>query len=100
MDSTDKTSDTAPDASREQTRILVVDDDVRLRNLLQRFLEEQGYTVKAVPDAVQMDRLLARELFALMVLDLMLPGEDGMAICRRLRREGTTCRDHRLPIES
>ena len=88
MDSTDKTSDTAPDASREQTRILVVDDDVRLRNLLQRFLEEQGYTVKAVPDAVQMDRLLARELFALMVLDLMLPGEDGMAICRRLRREG------------
>ncbi|MFN3587657.1 MAG: response regulator, partial [Moraxellaceae bacterium] len=90
MDSTDTSPEpaadkvaAASDASREQTRILVVDDDVRLRNLLQRFLEEQGYTVKAVPDAVQMDRLLARELFALMVLDLMLPGEDGMAICRR-----------------
>ncbi|MDP2226957.1 MAG: two-component system response regulator OmpR [Moraxellaceae bacterium] len=88
MDTTEQIPDAASDASREQTRILVVDDDVRLRNLLQRFLEEQGYTVKAVPDAVQMDRLLARELFALLVLDLMLPGEDGMAICRRLRREG------------
>jgi two-component system phosphate regulon response regulator OmpR len=74
--------------SQQQTRILVVDDDVRLRNLLQRFLEEQGYNVKTVPDAVQMDRALSRELFALIVLDLMLPGEDGMAICRRLRGEG------------
>lgn len=70
------------------TRILVVDDDVRLRALLQRFLEDSGYVVKAVPDAVQMDRLLARELFTLVVLDLMLPGEDGMAICRRLRAAG------------
>ena len=66
-------------------KILVVDDDVRLRTLLQRFLEEQGYAVKAVPDAGQMDRLLARELFSLIVLDFMLPGEDGLAICRRLR---------------
>jgi two-component system phosphate regulon response regulator OmpR len=48
-------------------------------------LEEQGYSVKAVPDALQMDRILARELFSLMVLDFMLPGEDGLAICRRLR---------------
>jgi two-component system, OmpR family, phosphate regulon response regulator OmpR len=66
-------------------KILVVDDDVRLRTLLQRFLEEQGYSVKAVPDALQMDRVLARELFSLMVLDFMLPGEDGLSICRRLR---------------
>jgi two-component system phosphate regulon response regulator OmpR len=86
----DNSTDTKPEAAVDgsQTRILVVDDDVRLRNLLQRFLEEQGFTVKAVPDAVQMDRLLGRELFALMVLDLMLPGEDGMAICRRLRDAG------------
>jgi len=66
-------------------KILVVDDDVRLRTLLQRFLEEHGYSVKAVPDALQMDRVLARELFSLMVLDFMLPGEDGLSICRRLR---------------
>ncbi|PTQ91411.1 two-component system response regulator OmpR [Agitococcus lubricus] len=71
--------------TQETHKILVVDDDVRLRTLLQRFLEEQGYTVKAVPDALQMDRMLARELFSLMVLDFMLPGEDGLAICRRLR---------------
>lgn len=88
-------ADSKPDvlADGSQTRILVVDDDVRLRSLLQRFLEEQGFTVRAVPDAVQMDRALGRELFALMVLDLMLPGEDGMAICRRLRESGNN-----LPI--
>ena len=72
-------------ANLEIHKILVVDDDVRLRTLLQRFLEEQGYSVKAVPDALQMDRVLARELFSLMVLDFMLPGEDGLSICRRLR---------------
>ncbi|HNL80051.1 MAG TPA: response regulator, partial [Agitococcus sp.] len=65
--------------SLENHKILVVDDDVRLRTLLQRFLEEQGYIVKAVPDSIQMDRTLARELFSLMVLDFMLPGEDGLA---------------------
>lgn len=91
----DTTVDSKPETSADgsQTRLLVVDDDVRLRNLLQRFLEEQGYTVRAVADAVQMDRALGRELFALMVLDLMLPGEDGMAICRRLREAGNN-----LPI--
>lgn len=72
----------------EQHKILVVDDDVRLRNLLQRFLEDNGYAVRTVADAVQMDRILARELFALIVLDFMLPGEDGLAICRRLRAGG------------
>jgi two-component system phosphate regulon response regulator OmpR len=71
--------------NKDAHKILVVDDDIRLRTLLQRFLEEQGFVVKAVADASQMDRLLARELFSLMVLDFMLPGEDGLAICRRLR---------------
>lgn len=69
-------------------KILVVDDDARLRNLLQRFLEEEGYLVKAVGDAEQMDRALAREIYNLAVLDLMLPGEDGLSICRRLRDKG------------
>lgn len=88
METPEQAMDTPSDASREQSRILVVDDDVRLRNLLQRFLEEQGFTIKVAADAVQMDKLLSRELFALMVLDFMLPGEDGLAICRRLRNEG------------
>ncbi|MFM9912334.1 MAG: two-component system response regulator OmpR [Methylophilaceae bacterium] len=69
-------------------RILVVDDDARLRDLLVRYLGEQGYTVQAAADSVAMDKLLAREHFDLMVLDLMLPNEDGLAICRRLRGTG------------
>jgi two-component system, OmpR family, phosphate regulon response regulator OmpR len=68
-----------------KTRILVVDDDLRLRDLLQRYLTEQGYAVATVADAPAMDRLLARERHDLLVLDLMLPGEDGLSICRRLR---------------
>jgi two-component system, OmpR family, phosphate regulon response regulator OmpR len=75
-------------AEQPVEKILVVDDDQRLRGLLQRFLEEQGYYVKGVGDAEQMDKALSRELFSLIVLDLMLPGEDGLSICRRLRERG------------
>ena len=66
-------------------KILVVDDDLRLRSQLERYLDEQGFAVKAVADAPGMDRALERELYDLIVLDLMLPGEDGLSICRRLR---------------
>ena len=75
-------------AAPEGEKILIVDDDVRLRRLLERFLEEQGYRVRAVENVEQMDRLLARELFNLVVLDLMLPGEDGLSACHRLRAQG------------
>ena len=70
-----------------QTRILVVDDDQRLRELLVRYLGEQGFETRAVPEAAAMDRQLARERYDLVVLDLMLPGEDGLAICRRLHAQ-------------
>ena len=73
-----------------QQRLLVVDDDSRLRELLVRYLGEQGLEVKAVSDAPQMDKLRTREHFDLIVLDLMLPGEDGLTICRRLRGTGDT----------
>ena len=72
----------------KKRKVLIVDDDARLRALLERYLGEQGFSVKAVADGTQMDRALARELYDLMVLDLMLPGEDGLAICRRLRAQG------------
>ncbi|HBT3283064.1 TPA: response regulator [Klebsiella aerogenes] len=72
---------------QENYKILVVDDDMRLRALLERYLTEQGFQVRSVANAEQMDRLLTRESFHLMVLDLMLPGEDGLSICRRLRRQ-------------
>jgi two-component system phosphate regulon response regulator OmpR len=69
-------------------KIIVVDDDARLRDLLNRYLTEQGYAVRAVHDAADMNRQLSRERYDLMILDLMLPGEDGLSICRRLRGAG------------
>jgi len=68
-------------------KILVVDDDLRLRQLLERYLSEQGFAVKTTDGAAAMDKALTREFYDLIVLDLMLPGEDGLAICRRLRGE-------------
>ncbi len=79
-------SSTAP--ASEGEKILIVDDDARLRRLLERFLDEQGYRVRTVESAEQMDRVLSRELFHLVVLDLMMPGEDGLSACARLRAAG------------
>ena len=74
--------------NERQHRLLVVDDDSRLRDLLTRYFTEQGFEVKAVGDGPQMERARSREHFDLIVLDLMLPGEDGLTICRRLRGTG------------
>ncbi|MDX5363996.1 MAG: two-component system response regulator OmpR [Pseudazoarcus pumilus] len=71
-------------------KVLIVDDDARLRELLSRYLMEQGFSVKGVGDAPAMDRALHREHYDLIVLDLMLPGEDGLTICRRLRAAENT----------
>jgi two-component system phosphate regulon response regulator OmpR len=70
---------------QQRQKILVVDDDLRLRDLLKRYLTEQAFAVDTAPDAAAMDRQLQRVRYDLIVLDLMLPGEDGLAICRRLR---------------
>jgi two-component system phosphate regulon response regulator OmpR len=67
-----------------QPKILVVDDDARLRELLQRYLGEQGFAVRSVAESIALDRELDRERFDALVLDLMLPGEDGLSICRRI----------------
>lgn len=80
-------------SASEGEKILIVDDDDRLRRLLERFLTEQGYRVRGVENAEQMDRMLARELFNLVVLDLMMPGEDGLSVCRRLREN-----NNQIPI--
>ena len=69
-------------------RILVIDDDAELRTLLLRYLGENGFEVRVASDAQHADRLLGRETFDLVVLDLMLPGEDGLSICKRLRAQG------------
>lgn len=71
-------------------RILVVDDDPELRALLKRFLAEHGFRVRLAEDGKALDRELAREPVDLVVLDLMMPGEDGLAVTRRLRAAGET----------
>ncbi len=76
----------------DQSRLLVVDDDPGIRDLLRRYLAEQGFAVSAVQDGEMMDDWLARNTADLVILDLMLPGEDGLSLARRLRS------DHKLPI--
>lgn len=70
--------------------ILVVDDDARLQELLARYLTEQGYRTATASDAIAMQRLLQRQIYALYILDINLPGEDGLQICQRLRASGDT----------
>lgn len=70
---------------KENHTLLIVDDDPGLRELLGDYLGREGYTVKTAADAVEMDRALADAKPDLLVLDLMMPGEDGLSIARRLR---------------
>ncbi|MFN7779580.1 MAG: two-component system response regulator OmpR [Betaproteobacteria bacterium] len=66
-------------------KILVVDDDPRLRDLLRRYLTDNGMAVYTAEHAQAMQRLWQREHFDLLILDLMMPGEDGLSVLRRLR---------------
>ncbi|WP_101101970.1 two-component system response regulator OmpR [Macromonas bipunctata] len=75
------TAHTRPD------KILVVDDDARIRDLLKRYLTQEGFDVLLAEDGRALTRLLLRETVDMIVLDLMLPGEDGLSICRRLRSQ-------------
>ena len=68
-------------------RILVVDDDPGIRSVVCNYLLEHGYEVETVPDGKGLERSLAHGRVDLVVLDVMLPGEDGLAICRRLSAE-------------
>jgi DNA-binding response OmpR family regulator len=58
--------------------------------MLRRFLSAQGFEVRAVEDGAQLDACLQRQPYDLLVLDVMMPGEDGLAICKRLREQGQT----------
>jgi two-component system, OmpR family, phosphate regulon response regulator OmpR len=71
----------------DNKKILMVDDDLRMRELLQRYLTEQGFDIKTVSDSKEMDVEIQKQQYDLLVLDLMMPGEDGLAICRRLRAQ-------------
>ena len=73
---------TDPDA-----HLLIVDDDERIRSLLQKFLIRHGFLVSAARDAAHAERILSGLDFDLIVMDVMMPGEDGVSFCRRLRAE-------------
>ncbi|HYM04567.1 MAG TPA: response regulator [Stellaceae bacterium] len=75
-----------------EPHLLVVDDDARLRDLLRRYLTEQGFRVTTAGDAAEARARLASLAFDLLVLDVMMPGEDGFALTNSLRRES------RIPI--
>ena len=66
-------------------KILIVDDDARIRDLLRRYLAQEGFEVMLAEDSKAMNRILLRDTVDLIVLDLMMPGEDGLSVCRRLR---------------
>jgi len=74
-------------------RIVVVDDDERIRDLLQRYLSQQGFDVLVAEDGRGLANHMLRESIDLIVLDVMLPGEDGISVCRGLRE-----RNDRTPI--
>ncbi|HUJ96718.1 MAG TPA: response regulator [Stellaceae bacterium] len=75
-----------------EPHLLVVDDDARLRELLRRYLTDQGFRVTTAGDAAEARARLTSIAFDLLVLDVMMPGESGLDLTRSLRRDG------RLPI--
>lgn len=76
--------------AKTMRKILLVDDDAELRRLLATYLGRHGFDTLLLPDTRQLDAFLERYQPQLLVLDLMLPGEDGLAACRRLRARGET----------
>ncbi len=78
--------------SKPPPTLLVVDDDPELLELTEQYLSGQGFEVLVAEDGVTMDAALGANEIDLMILDLMLPGEDGLSIARRMRR------DRDLPI--
>jgi two-component system phosphate regulon response regulator OmpR len=68
--------------------LLVIDDDTRLRDLLHRYLSEQGFRVTTAHDAADARAKLKALAFDLLILDIMMPGESGLSLTRTLREEG------------
>ncbi|WP_020410366.1 response regulator [Hahella ganghwensis] len=73
--------------TQKNKHILVVDDDAEIRSLLSDYLTRNGFVVSSAADGEAFFQMLAQSTPDLVVLDIMLPGEDGFAICQRLRRE-------------
>jgi two-component system, OmpR family, phosphate regulon response regulator OmpR len=80
----------APGTALEDPHLLVVDDDERLRELLQRFLTSNGYRVSAASDAADARTLMKSFAFDLLILDVMMPGESGLDLTRAIRAHSRT----------
>ncbi len=78
--------------NQDMVKILVVDDDRELRELLAEYLENNGFQVTVVADGQGLWQCIGRQAVDLVILDLMLPGEDGLSLCRRL------CAQSNLPV--
>jgi two-component system phosphate regulon response regulator OmpR len=73
---------------RSPSTVLIVDDDSRTRSLLRSYLEEMGFRVSVSENGSRLEHTLETQKVDVLVLDLMLPGEDGLTLCRRLRGKG------------
>jgi two-component system OmpR family response regulator len=76
--------------SAGETLILMVEDDPEISRLVSEFMRREGFRIETAPDGRAMDAALKQMRPDLIILDLMLPGEDGLSICRRLRNDGAT----------
>jgi len=75
--------------TQASARILVIEDDRDIASMLIDLIKEAGYAAEAVGSGIEMDRVLKKKAYDLIVLDGMLPGEDGFSICRRIRSSDT-----------
>ena len=80
------------DAEQPVHHLLIVDDDTRIRTLPQRYLSENGYRVTSAKDAAEARQLMASLDFDFIVLDVMMPGEDGLSLTKAIREKS------RVPI--
>jgi len=69
----------------DHPHLLIVDDDREIRTLLSQYLDKHDFRTTAVGDGKEMRRIMERSHVDLVVLDLMLPGEDGLSLCREIR---------------
>src|SRR6478735_4809933 len=83
-----KTQHMPAELAADNAHLLVVDDDARLRALLQRYLAEQGFRVTSAADAAAARGALSAMAFDLVVLDVMMPGETGLELVESMRRDG------------
>ena len=72
----------------EATHVVVVDDHNDIRDLVREYLEHQGYKVSVAEGGATLRRILARQTVDLIILDVMMPGEDGISLCREVRASG------------